>query len=258
MMHVVHHLLLLFRFKLRRQHPQRSRHCLHHGQQNKNHANYAGYFGEPARRAVLFRQAVAADFVVVSEVHATIGEGGVRPDEGALAHAMGRLNELRAADLLVTFGAEPGNDQLAKIVREKISVTVPDGKHIGPTRRSFAGGRCEGAPDAFSIGQTRADEVAAIAAGVEMAVGQKRGVMHATSAPPCVAAPGDLGGLAVRRHLDAGRDAVEAHDEQPVARRHRVADGHAEGGPQRHAPIHLAGLRVQRLHRVAVPDDQLP
>lgn len=63
-----------------------------------------------AGRAQLLRQAVAADFAVVAEVHATIGEGRVRPDEGALAHAMGRLNELRAADLLVTFGAEPSND----------------------------------------------------------------------------------------------------------------------------------------------------
>ena len=91
-----------------------------------------------------------------------------------------------------------------------------------------------------------------------MAVGQKRGVMHAARAPPCVAAPGDLGGLAVRRHLDAGGDAVETHDEQPVARRYWLADGHAEGWSQWHAPVHLAGLWVQRLHRVAMPNDQLP
>ena len=135
---------------------------------------------------------------------------------------------------------------------------MPDSKHIGPTRRPFAGGWCEGAPDAFSIGKTRADEVAAVAAGVEMAIGQKGGVMYATRAAPCVATPNDLGGLSVRRHLDAGGDAVEAHDEQPVTRRHWLADGHAKSWSQWHAPVHLAGLRVQRLHRVAVPDDQLP
>ena len=84
-------------------------HCLHHGQNNKNQANYVGQFGQFAGRAQLFRQAVAADFAVVAEVHATIGKGGA-PDEGALAHTMGRLNELRAADLLVTLGAESCDD----------------------------------------------------------------------------------------------------------------------------------------------------
>ena len=76
MMHGMH-LLFLIRVKLRRQHPQRSRHRLHHGQQNKNQANHISQFGELAGRAQLFRQAVAADFAVVAEVHATIGEGGV-------------------------------------------------------------------------------------------------------------------------------------------------------------------------------------
>ena len=104
--------------------------------------------------------------MVVAEVDATVGEGGVRPDEGALAHAMGRLNELCAADLLVALGAEPRDDQLTKIVREKIPVAMSDSEHICPTGRPFAGSRCEGAPDAFSIGKTRADEVAAVAAGV--------------------------------------------------------------------------------------------
>ena len=37
-----------------------------------------------------------------------------------------------------------------------------------------------------------------------------------------------------------------------------MADGHSEGGLHWHVPVTLAGLRVERLHGVSVPDDQLP
>ena len=53
---------------------------------------------------------------------AAIGEGGMRPDHQAAGIAIGRLHDVRAADFLVAFRSQPGDDQVALFVEEEKAV----------------------------------------------------------------------------------------------------------------------------------------
>ena len=47
---------------------------------------------------------------------------------------MGRLNQLRTADLFVALWAEPRYHQLANIIHQEESPLMPDGEDVCPAR----------------------------------------------------------------------------------------------------------------------------
>src|SRR5947208_3250187 len=59
----------------------------------------------------LLRQRHADQFLIVAGEHALLGEGGMAPYDVALECLAGRLVHVPAADLVVTLGAELGDDE---------------------------------------------------------------------------------------------------------------------------------------------------
>src|SRR6476661_5241161 len=91
----------------------------------------AGSFSERARCAsqftafLLLRQRIAHDLAIVAGEDAAIREGRMRPDDAAAlraGHAVGRLEDLRAVDLLVALRGQLGDDQLAVLVEEEKAI----------------------------------------------------------------------------------------------------------------------------------------
>ena|SRR5216683_3898671 len=59
---------------------------------------------------LLCGQIHANDLLIIPGVHVAVCEGGMRPEHITSGRGIGGLEQMRAADLLVTFGAEPGDD----------------------------------------------------------------------------------------------------------------------------------------------------
>lgn len=78
-------------------------------------------------------QIVAPYLVVVPQIDAPIGKCRVRPNQHSPADLVGRFDELGPTDFLVAAWPQVGDDQLPKVVRQKISVTLLYREHVPPT-----------------------------------------------------------------------------------------------------------------------------
>ncbi len=116
------------------------------------------------------RQGGADDFFVVAHEDALAGEGGVGPDDGAAGVGGGGFEEMGAADLLVAFGGELGDDEVALLIGEEEAVGVFDDEGIGPADERAAGGGSHGFPEALAGFELEAAELAVAADAVDVAV----------------------------------------------------------------------------------------
>src|SRR5438270_8799513 len=99
-----------------------------------------------------------------------IGVGRLRPIDGrylaAVAGIAGRLDELGAADFLVTLGTQSGDDQLAVIVIDKEAIAVPHDERGGPA--GLLAGDRQRLPNALARGRAEAAELAVAADSVNV------------------------------------------------------------------------------------------
>jgi hypothetical protein len=91
-------------------------------------------------KGLFLGQIHADDLVVIARVQPAVGKGGMRPDDRAAGIVIVRLNNVRAADLLVAFGRQPGDDQITLLVEEEEAVLILDNEGIGPARFLAVGG----------------------------------------------------------------------------------------------------------------------
>jgi len=78
-------------------------------------------------------QIVAPHLVVVPQIDAPIGKCRVRPNQHTPADLVSRFDEFGPTVFLVTAWSQVGDDQLPKVVRQKISVTLLYREHVPPT-----------------------------------------------------------------------------------------------------------------------------
>src|SRR2546425_3850562 len=100
--------------------------------------------GAARRRAVKLRpgsQREPRNLVIVADDDVAVGVGGMRPQHiGKLSPAhvgIGRLDQLRAADLLETGWQELRDHQFAAIVVDEVAIAIPDEERGAPRRVLF-------------------------------------------------------------------------------------------------------------------------
>src|SRR5438477_11652623 len=164
---------------------------------------------------------------------------------------------MRSADFLVTFRAQPGDDQIALFVEEEKPVAVFHDEGIGPADR-FAGSGClEGFPNAFSSSCFQAAQLAVTANAINIIVLEKwcahngikmRGILLARLFGP----PKCTGRWFARIELHHERAVVKTSELEQVPLFSRRGNGHARPRFERFSPITLAALRVERVGRFSM------
>src|SRR5947208_1648500 len=80
---------------------------------------------------------------------------------------------MRATDLLVAFGIEPGDDEIALLVKEEKAAAILDDKSIGPADGFAGGSGLEGLPDPLAGVRFEAAQLAIAAHTVDVSVLEK-------------------------------------------------------------------------------------
>lgn len=98
----------------------------------------------------LLSQGSAHDFLIVAGVDGFVGEGGVGPDDVAAGGGVGGLEEMGAADFVVTAWREASDDEIAFFVWEEIAITIFDKEGVRPADFFAARRGLERFPNAFA------------------------------------------------------------------------------------------------------------
>ena len=73
----------------------------------------AGRDARPTYARTLLGEGRADDFLIVANVDAAVGEGGLGPDYHSVGIGVGRLKQMSAADLLISLRRQVGDDEIA-------------------------------------------------------------------------------------------------------------------------------------------------
>ena len=122
---------------------------------------------------MVWRQVRADNLLVVARVNTAIGKGGMGPNHRPAAVFIRRLQQVRAAKLLVALRAELRNDQISSLVEQEKTVRVFDNKRVGPADRFIPGRRLKGFPHAFAGLGIQAAKLAVAANAIDIARVQK-------------------------------------------------------------------------------------
>src|SRR5262245_40815108 len=170
----------------------------------------------------------------------------MRPDDIAPRRLVGRLQYLRAANLVVALWRQTRDDEVALLVKNEIAILVRDQERVRPASL-LAAGSLERFPQAFAGRGFQAAQLAVAAHAIDVAV------LHDGSAHEAMQAVGQLAGLAATfafpEDLSARllgvefqhhRAVVERGDEQQIVvdARRRNREPHADAEWLR--PVNLA------------------
>src|SRR5207249_285526 len=115
----------------------------------------------------------ANDFLVVPPVNAAIGKGRMTPDHRPIRHRIGRLQQMRAADLFIALGTQLRDDEIALLIRQEKPIAVHDNEGRRPALLFAAGGN-KSLPYTLARIGFEAAELAIAARAVDVAVTDER------------------------------------------------------------------------------------
>src|SRR5262249_30348478 len=212
----------------------------------------------PSLAGFCCRQGYANDLPVVPGIHAAVGKRRVRPHDLPAEGGAGWLKQVGPANLFVAFGAQLGDDQIALLRRQEEAIPVLDQENIRRTYLLAAVG-FQRTPQALAGVGLDADELAVAGRAVNMTVFHKGRAEDAVEAVLLrITLPGDLGAGLFAAESQHERAAERRGKEQIVSDFPRRRDRHRHVRGKRHGPVDLAALRIQAVHRLPVPDDELP
>ena len=180
----------------------------------------------------------ADDLFVVAGKDTLHREGRVRPDCHAPHYGPRRLDQLRTADFFVTRGTQLGDDQIALLVMDEVSVLMWNQECVPPAR--FAG-RPVCLPQPLPVRGVETTQLTIAANAVDILAvedGGRNNRVQAVGVDFAVAVPlpHDLGALSISRDLDHPRAVVKRRDEDAVIDVPRRGDRQSRLGPNRGRP----------------------
>src|SRR6266478_2261560 len=215
---------------------------------------------KPSVDSLLLRQRDANNLLIIASISAAVGEGRVRPDHVAAEGFVGRIEQMGAADLLVTLGGHFREDQVAQIVKEQESVSLVAEFHDENIRGANAFAIAigfEGGPEPFSGFGLDAAKIPIAVGAVEVITLGKRRPEDAVKARLLRAFPGQFGAWLVRGEMEHLGVIEGAGQEEPFAQLPRRRDGHAHVRVGRFGPVDFARFRIEPVDLFAIPDNEL-